>query len=152
MKLAEALSLRSSLNDRLTELQKLLKDCLVVQEGDTPVASPLEVMEQINATTDELRILIYRINMTNSLTVVDDENLTSLLARRDVLKFRSNSIAEAMNAVRSRYDRYSRSEIKFVTTLNPMELREINDSLAKELRLLDLKIQSIGWSTDLIEV
>lgn len=152
MKLAEALSLRSSLNDRLTELQKLLKDCLVVQEGDKPVASPLEVMEQINATTDELRILIYRINMTNSLTVVDDENLTSLLARRDVLKFRSNSIAEAMNAVRSRYDRYSRSEIKFVTTLNPMELREINDSLAKELRLLDLKIQSIGWSTDLIDV
>ena len=58
------------------------------------------------------------------------------------------SLAEAGSASQSRY---SRSEVKFVSTVNVSEIRERADELSKQRRELDAKIQASNWSVDLIE-
>ena len=47
--------------------------------------------------------------------------------------------------------RLTRSEIKFVVTINVQELNKKIDSLAKAYRELDAKIQQFNWLIDLIE-
>ncbi|MDE6609003.1 MAG: DIP1984 family protein, partial [Muribaculaceae bacterium] len=62
MKLAEALSSRSALSDKVQQLRNRLKDCLKVQEGDTPAETPDSVIKELDRTLEDLQSLIYRIN------------------------------------------------------------------------------------------
>lgn len=40
MKLAEALSLRAQLNNKITQLRSRINDCVKIQEGDNPSETP----------------------------------------------------------------------------------------------------------------
>lgn len=77
--------------------------------------------------------------------------MTDALARRDVLSIQRDLYAEAAQAASVRQDRYSRSEVKFVTTLDVPGLRRRADGLAKEYRELDARIQAKNWEIDLAE-
>lgn len=152
MKLAEALSLRASLIQKSNQLRNQLCSCVKVQEGDEPEDSPEETVSQLNSILGQVRDIIYRINMTNSATIVDGRNLTYWIAERDTLSIRTRALKDALSTLNSRPDRYSRSEIKYVRTVNVDEFRRMYDHSAAELRKLDLKIQEAGWLTDLIEI
>lgn len=151
MKLAEALSRRSALMEKSQQLRSRLKDCLRVQEGDEPAEDADQVINELDQTLDELRNLIYRINLTNTNTVIDGRNLTSLLAERDTLSMRTKTLYEGLKHLTEREDRYGRMEIKYVRMVDAKEFRNRHDQSAARLRELDLKIQALGWSTDLIE-
>ncbi|WP_353957378.1 hypothetical protein [uncultured Parasutterella sp.] len=47
-------------------------------------------------------------------------------------------------------DRYSRSEILIIPTVNVKEYQKKADELAKEVRELDNKIQQANWNIDLL--
>lgn len=151
MKLAEALSRRAALMDKVRQLKVRLDDCIKIQEGDTPIETPEEVIAELDKTLDSLRRLIYCINITNTRTEVDGRNITSMLAERDTLKLRVTTLADSLKHLTGREDRYNRSEIRYVRTVDAGEFRKLYDKCASQLRQLDLKIQSIGWMTDLIE-
>ncbi|MDE6114346.1 MAG: DIP1984 family protein [Muribaculum sp.] len=151
MKLAEALSRRAALMDKVRQLKVRLDDCIKIQEGDTPIETPEEVIAELDKTLDSLRRLIYCINITNTRTEVDGRNITSLLAERDTLKLRVTTLADSLKHLTEREDRYNRSEIRYVRTVDAGEFRKLYDKCASQLRQLDLKIQSIGWMTELIE-
>lgn len=151
MKLAEALSRRAALMDKVRQLKVRLDDCIKIQEGDTPIETPEEVIAELDKTLDSLRRLIYCINITNTRTEVDGRNITSMLAERDTLKLRVTTLADSLKHLTEREDRYNRSEIRYVRTVDAGEFRKLYDRCASQLRQLDLKIQSIGWMTDLIE-
>lgn len=151
MKLAEALSLRAALIQKVNQLRSQLCACVKVQEGDEPTDSPEAVLNMLDSTLGDLSNLIYRINMTNTATMVDGKNLTELIAERDMLQNRTRTLNDAMKVLTAQPDRYSRTEIKYVRTVNVDEFRRIYDHSASELRKLDLKIQSAGWQTDLLE-
>lgn len=150
MKLAEALSRRSALMEKSQQLRSRLKDCIKVQEGDEPTEDANQVIEELDQTLDELQKLIYRINLTNTNAVVDGRNLTSLLAERDVLSMRTKTLYEGLKYLTEQEARYGRMEIKYVRVVNAKEFRKLHDHSASRLRELDLKIQALGWSTDLI--
>lgn len=151
MKLAEALSNRARLTEKVSQLRVRLNDCVKIQEGDTPSEQPEDVIAELDGTLDELRSLIYRINLTNTLAEVDGQTITSLLARRDVLAMKVKTLGEALKVLTEREDRYYRSEIRFVRTVDVKDFRHIYDRSAAELRELDLKIQAVGWTTELVE-
>lgn len=151
MKLAEALSRRSALMEKSQQLRSRLKDCIRVQEGDEPTEDADQVIQELDQTLGELRNLIYRINLTNTNAVVDDRNLTSLLAERDTLSMRTKTLYEGLKHLTEREERYGRMEIKYVRMVDAKEFRKRHDQSAARLRELDLKIQALGWSTDLIE-
>ena len=56
-----------------------------------------------------------------------------------------------LEAASSRVNRYSRTEIKLVSTVNVTALRKQADEIAKARRDLDVQIQGANWMTDLLE-
>jgi hypothetical protein len=71
------------------------------------------------------------------------------LAHRDVLGLRRTILVEAAQHASMRQDRYSRSEIRFVTPLDVTALHRGADDLAREHRELDAKIQARNWDTEI---
>lgn len=150
MKLAEALSLRADLLKTIAQLKSRLKECSKVQEGDEPSENPDEVLAQLEKKFPELEELIYRINYTNMHTEHEGLNLTQMIAKKDALTLKITSIREVLRYLEEREGRYSRNEIKYVRLLNIGKVRKQVDKLSQELRLLDVKIQSLNWSTELL--
>jgi len=94
--------------------------------------------------------LITGINRTNVRTELEPGmTLTDALARRDVLHLRFSILVEAAGHASVSQDRYSRSEVRFMTPLDVAALHRQADELAKNARELDAKIQQANWNTDL---
>ena len=151
MKLAEALSLRKDLQARIEQLKVRLLNNIKVQEGEQPTEDPKELMAELNGCLDQLETLIFRINATNMQTVLDGKTITQLNAERDVLKMRVEILRNLSNSASQLNNRYSRTEIKTVATIEVKPLRKQIDKLSEALRLIDLKIQTLNFTMDLVE-
>lgn len=88
MKLAEALSIRAELQAKVAELKERIKASAKVLEGDEPCDNVEVLCNEFNETLVQLEDLIYRINLTNVQTTLDDESLTKMMAKRNVLSMR----------------------------------------------------------------
>lgn len=150
MKLAEALSIRKDLQKRVEQTKTRIINCVKVQEGDEPAEDPKELMAELERCLQQLQGYIERINATNSLTQSNGKTLTQLMAERDVQRMRLQSLREVFDRASSGQDRYSRSEIKFVTTIDVKKLSSEIDKRSKELRELDITIQALNFSTELV--
>lgn len=151
MKLAEALSLRADLQARIAAMKGRLKESAKVQEGDTPPESLVELCREFDAMLSQLERLIYRINLTNLHATDGGESLTAMIARKDILRMRVGVMRDVINFVSETDSRYSRSEIKTVRIMDVPEARRELDRYSKELRELDMRIQGLNWTIDLIE-
>lgn len=100
----------------------------------------------------QLAELIRRINRTNSVaTLQNGVTLTDALATRDVLLKRRGVYAELANAAGIGQERYSRSEVKFKSTVNVSEIQGQVDTLSREYRELDSRLQEANWAIELAE-
>lgn len=151
MKLAEALSIRAELQKKTEQLEQRLKSVVKIQEGDIPEESPADLLAELYQATAQLEKLLYRINLTNLYTVMDGEPITAMIARKDVLTLEINVLRNVLKAATEPESRYSRSEIKYVKTINTAKLRKKIDTLSAELRKTDLKIQETNWTADLMD-
>ena len=59
--------------------------------------------------------------------------------------------ADAASGRDSVYARQMRSELAYVSLLPVADLRSEADSVAKELRLLDVEVQRANWTSELLE-
>ena len=150
MKLAEALSIRKDLQTRISELTARLVNNVKIQEGDEPAEDPKDLLKELDSCLKQLEEYIYRINVTNMRTMCGEKTLTQLMAERDVLTKRVSVMQEVFRQASSSSERYSRSEIKYVTTVDVKAMRKQIDKLSSQLRQLDIEIQSINFSTELI--
>lgn len=148
MKLAEALSIRADLQKRVAQLKERIKESAKVQEGD----EPCDNVEELDEALVQLENLIYRINITNVQIVQDGDSLTRLIAKRDVLSLRVKALKEVVNYVAANDTRFGRNELKYVRTIDIKALRKEADTYAKQYRELDLKIQSLNWTVDLVDL
>ena len=151
MKLAEALHLRADLQKRIEQLSFRLRNNARVQEGDEPAEDPKILLAELDANTAELARLITAINMTNSRTVSDGVTLTAMIAEKDALSLKISVLRSFIEVASARVDRHSASEIRICSSVNVREEQKKVDSLSKQLRELDVKIQGLNWTTDLIE-
>ncbi len=151
MKLAEALSIRKDLMKRIAQLQGRIANNVQVQEGDEPLESPDGLMKELDACFKQLEDIIFRINATNMKTKnAKGVTLTQLMAPRDVLTMRVNTIRNVFNSASESQNRYSQSEIKMVTVVDVKKLGKQVDDLSAKLRVLDMEIQALNFATDLI--
>lgn len=150
MSLAEALQTRAEMKTRIAQLHSRLNDNAKVQEGDSPAEEPLRLIELLGAECRAYEELICRINITNSTTFAENgESLTSLLARRDALSIENSILRDFLQQASQRIDRYSKTEIRILSTVDVSALQKTVDAKAKELRLLDSTIQKLNWNTEL---
>ncbi len=151
MKLAEALHLRADLQKRIEQLGDRLNNNARVQEGDEPAEDPAALLAELDADTAELARLITAINLTNSRTVADGKTLTAMIAEKDALALRISLLRGLIAVASNRFQRHSSSEIRICSSINVREEQKKLDALSKSLRELDVKIQGLNWTTDLIE-
>ncbi len=150
MKLAEALSIRKDLQTRVEQLKTRILNNVRIQEGEQAAEEPAELLKELDSCLKQLQDLIYRINLTNMHTMSGKKPLTQLMAERDVLTKRVQVLREVFNQASATSERYSRSEIKYVTTIDVKAMAKQIDKLSAQLRELDVQIQSINFSTELM--
>ena len=151
MKLAEALILRADCHKRIAQLKSRLLTNAKVQEGDKPAETPQELITELGRVSNELLDLIKRINRTNSATVFARGTISDALAERDVLALQRAAYAELAQTAAISHGRFTRSEVKYISTINVAEIQKRADELAKNYRDLDARVQEVNWQTELVE-
>jgi Family of unknown function (DUF6847) len=150
MKLAEALILRADCQKRIAQLKSRLLNNAKIQEGDEPAETPQDLIAELDRVSAELLDLIKRINRTNSATVFAGGTISDALAERDVLAQQRTVFAELAQTASISQGRFTRSEVKYVSTINVAETQKRADELAKIYRELDARIQELNWKTELV--
>ncbi len=152
MKLAEALVIRSDLQQKLDDLQARLNNNASVQEGEKPGEDPKVLLTQLNSTLLELEKLISAINLTNAVVkAADGRTMTELLSQRDCLKKRIAIMRNFLSCATFPAHRSRTSEILYKSTIPVDELQKTVDDHSAQLRRLELDIQALNWGSDLAE-
>lgn len=152
MKLAEALILRADCQKRIEQLKHRLYQNAKVQEGEAPSEEPKDLQKELDALLSQVKDLIKRINRTNLQTAYDgNQSLADALVDRDLLGQERKIYSELLEQASGRHDRYSRTEIKFVTPINIKETQKYVDELSRKYREIDTKIQELNWLTNLVD-
>ena len=152
MKLAEALILRADSSRRVEQLRQRLLRSAKVQEGNQPAENPQELIAELERVSGQLEQFVQRINRTNSNTMLDEAmSLSDALAVRDNLKLKQGIYQHLAQAAVVTQDRYSKSEVKFTSTVDVAAIQRRADDLARQHRDLDAKIQEANWRTELLD-
>ncbi len=149
MKLAEALSVRKDLQNKIDQLEDRLKSIVKIQEGDEPDEAAEDLLSELQNAAVQLEDVVYRVNRTNLHAVIDGVPITKLIARKDVLTKEIGILRNVLKVASAQESRYSRNEIKYVRTIDTAELRKKVDRLSAELRRVDLRIQEANWMFEL---
>ncbi len=149
MKLAEALQARADLNTRIAQLRARLNNNALVQDGEKTAEDPNALIRQLDACTEELKELIARINLTNSTVKTDGKTLTEWIAERDSLTLKLSVYRDLVNTASSAAYRARGTEIRIIPAVSVKDLQDKVDTMAKELRLTDNRIQAANWANDL---
>ena len=151
MKLAEALQERADINRNIEQLKNRLKNNVLVQEGEKTAEEPEKLKHELDMAIERLVYLISRINLTNSQMRVSGQTLTELIAKRDALSLKIQTYKDTVNAGSQISYRARNTEIKIKPAIVVMDWQAEIDNMAKELRLLDNKLQESNWNIDLME-
>jgi hypothetical protein len=152
MKLGEALKLRSDNLRKIEELRSRAAASAQAQEGTNPPDDANELIADIERLWNETTALIQRINRTNVATRLPEGSLLAdALAQRDgyiALRIALQGIAKAASEPQQRY---MRSEIRVIRTVDASAILKRADDLSRKHRVLDASIQEVNWSVDLME-
>ncbi|MFZ5642144.1 MAG: DIP1984 family protein [Bacillota bacterium] len=152
MKLAESLILRSDCQKRILQLEERLRRSAKVQEGETPPEKPDELLKELDEALSVLLDLIKKINKTNSIIEIEEgKSLADALAERDIISQKRHVLDGLVFAATIKQERYSKSEVKFFSTVDISQIQKQIDELSKKYRELDTKIQEKNWTVELIE-
>ena len=102
MKLAEALSIRADLQNRIDQLKSRLRYSAKVQEGDQPSENMNELYKELDECLSQFEEIVYRINRTNMQTTHEGETLTPMIARKDALRLRLSVMRDLLTCSRER--------------------------------------------------
>ncbi len=151
MKLAEALQERADINRNIQQLKNRLQNNVLVQEGEKTAEEPEKLKQELDAAVARLAYLIARINLTNSQMKVNGEPLTELIAKKDTLSLKIQAYKEIVSVASQTAYRARNTEIKIKPAITVTEWQAQIDNMARELRLLDNKLQESNWNIDLME-
>ncbi|PQZ93635.1 hypothetical protein CQ018_08195 [Arthrobacter sp. MYb227] len=150
MKLAEALAHRADMSTRMSQLAARIEQNVLVQEGEQPAEDPLALLVEHDRLANDLRELILRINTTNlEVSIPGHQNMTDALAHRDVLRLQVRLRQSVAQRASARFDRSTRSELRYVSIVDVPLVRTEADELSAQLRELDTRIQEANWLNDL---
>lgn len=151
MKLAEALQERADLNRNIEQLKNRLVHNALVQDGELPPENPEKLKQELDNSILRLSYLIAHINETNCKTFVDGKSLTEIIAQKDALSLKIYTYKDIVYAGSQTAYRARNTEIKIKSTISVTDWQSEINMMAKELRLLDNKLQEFNWKTELME-
>ena len=151
MKLAAALVMRKEWRNKMNELATRIENNVVSQEGDEPLEDPNELLKQLQATHQDTVALVQAINRTNAtVRMADGRTIADVLAERDGLFRMVRHLRDIADKAAVEQVRYSLTEIRQVSHIDVTRVQEEIDRMAEKARQLDLEIQELNWTTDLM--
>lgn len=150
MKLAEALLLKSDYQRDIYELKTKIIHCSMIQEGEESLVNPDDLLSKLDEVFNKLELITKKINYTNSQIMINGQTLVDLILTRDAIKMKRKILTTLLDEATIKQDRYSQSEIKFVTIIDVLDIQRQIDDLAKRFRELDTQIQQLNWTHDLM--
>ncbi|MBU7006182.1 DIP1984 family protein [Phosphitispora fastidiosa] len=152
MKLAEALILRADLQKRVEQIKSRLISYAKVQEGEIPAENPQDLLDELEKVRQQLTELIKRINRTNGTVKFNDtDTISDILTEREQIWNKRMILSHLTEAAMIKHDRYSRSELRYLSTVNVKDLQKQVDELSRQYRELDTRIQEKNWTIDLMQ-
>ncbi|WP_039925688.1 MULTISPECIES: DIP1984 family protein [Alishewanella] len=152
MKLAEALSIRADLQRKVSQLKERILRNAKIQVDEKPAEDPNELLLDLNQASKELVALVKKINKTNNVLKFDQNNtMADILAEREQLASLRDLYRELAKQATVSQDRYKKLEIKFMPAVDVKTVQKQADDYAKQFRELDVRIQALNWTVDLIE-
>ncbi len=152
MKLGEALKLRSDNLRRIEELRQRAATNAQIQEGTQPADDANVLVAEIERLMVDTTSLIQRINRTNVATrIAGGTLLADAIVQRDSLIGLRNQLHSIARAASEPQQRYLRSEIRVVRTVDTATLLKRADDLSKQHRVLDAAIQEVNWGVELLD-
>lgn len=151
MKLAEALINRKELESKREDLANRIFNNVNGQEGETPNEDPTELIRELKETNKEFIEIVQRINRTNNrVEIKEGFTISDALVKREGLLKLVEKLRTISEQGTISVNRYSLSEIKYVTYVDIKEMQREIDQYSKEARELDVLIQQSNWTVDLI--
>jgi len=151
MKLAEALIERAELQRENARLLERIKNNSMGQEGDAPAEDPNELIQQYERNMARLLTLVRNINATNSATDFGDGmTISDAIAVRDCIGAKYRAYQTMYDAGTISVSRYNQNEIKFVRYTDLKKIQAQLDTIAKQYREMDTKLQGVNWAVDLV--
>ena len=152
MKLANALSERATLQEKIRDLRDRIEINSVAQDGEKAGDDVWMLLQTLDDALARYEKILTAINLTNSKTLTPEgTSVTALLSRREALEKRIDALNRMAQAATQSTHRYARNEIKWYPTVSIAEMRKVKDNAEKQLRLLNDRLQEINWTTELIE-
>lgn len=142
---------RADLQTKINELQMRLNNNARVQEGEQPAESPAALLRELEDASAELETLAAKINLTNAHTVIGGSSITERIAHRDAMLQKSRILRSFLDEASNLAPRYSKTEIKIVSTVDVRDLQSQLDALAKEIRENEESLQELNWTVELEE-
>lgn len=134
----------------MSELQTRLVKSAIVQEGEKPPEDPATLLAELDRLHEDTLAFVQRINRTNAATRFDKRRtLSDAIAEREATKELRQRLIAAADASADQQNRYMKSEIRIVRTMDAGALRKRADQLARDARDLDIRIQAMNWEVDL---
>lgn len=122
----------------------------MVQEGEKPAENPDDLKDELDRCLKEYELIIARINLTNSNTKLEGESLTEIIAKKDSLLLKISVYRDLIDSASRTASRARNTEIKILPTISVAGIQKEVDVLAKEIRLLDNRLQETNWKTELL--
>lgn len=76
--------------------------------------------------------------------------MVEALAKRDVLKLKHSLYKSLAAEATPKQDRYSKKEIKFISSVSVKDTQKKADTVAMEYRQLDALVQQANWTNELV--
>ena len=144
--------MRADLEKRTEQLSERLRRNAKVQEGDEPAERPEDLFAELERVAADLESLIRRVNWTNANLMFDrDYRISDAIAMRDTLDLRIRTMRGVIDEVSQRERWFTRSEVKFVATVDASALWKQLDDLSRRRRDIDTRLQAVNWQEDLLE-
>lgn len=155
MKIAEGLITKADLEEKIYNFYNRARNNLLVQEGEEVQEDPIKLIKSLEEANKNLVELIAKIHKANSQSKLVDEdgnpmNITiqEALARKEGLVSMASKVRDLAESATPQ-NRYSKSEIKIIATVDAKVLQAKADKFSKEARNLDIAIQKTNWLVDL---
>lgn len=121
-----------------------------IQDGDTIQEDVYTLMEEYIQKQSHLSELISKINQSNIKTINNDgESLANMLALRDTYKSIVKTYKLLYDEAIITPSRYSRNEIKFISTVDIDKIQAKINEYSGKYRVLDTQIQELNWTVNL---
>ena len=151
MKLAEALMERAAMQKRLGELRDRIAETTKTGEGQAPPEDSEPLLREAMGIMDDVGALMVRINRSNNVAKLDDGRpLAEAITERDSIIAKQKLLRDAAISTRrpdNRWGHLAREQI----VVDVKKLYKQADDLGERARKLNMRIQLVNWSFDLVD-